>query len=589
MSCTNKKRSSTMKFNKFLLRVLCLTLILAVACGIAAKLHVDNKEYKVEFDANGGTGVEAQYVVKGELATAPADPSREGYKFLGWFHNEDLYDFATPIKGAMTLVAHWEKLPAECPHADKNDDGKCDACGADFNDGTDVPAPTTYSIVYMDGSNKLDLAPKSFSSESTGLSLPTPPEKAHFQFVGWFLDEELTVNASEINVNANTNLAFYAKYVPVTYTVTYQLDDGVNAASNVSEYTVLDLPVLFADPTKEGFEFKGWFTDANCTVAFTGLTVENAGNLNLFAKWEKILVPHTVTYLDHNRNVIATEIFYESTEDQPLLAGYELDGWIFKGWANPRNPMVTFDCIPAGTAEDITVMALMEQVIVTHNVVYYVNGVEHHTAQFDEISGLASLLSVSKPGYSFDGWYNADDEKVESIPAGTTEDVALYGSLALVTYTVKFFDGETELFFELRSYTISETAIALPALPAKPGTTPSGWYNADGDKVTEIAANSTGDVVLYAKYDDVSYTVTYYFNNGTTDPETVTYTYGNMPAIASTENRDGYVFSGWYPTGEFSGEAVESLEEYANQNVTLFAKWVEITDEDGTLTPEVPF
>ena len=53
-----------MKFNKFLLRILCLTLILALACGIAAKLHVDNKEYKVEFDANGGTGVEAQYVVR---------------------------------------------------------------------------------------------------------------------------------------------------------------------------------------------------------------------------------------------------------------------------------------------------------------------------------------------------------------------------------------------------------------------------------------------------------------------------------------------------------------------------------------------
>ena len=114
-----------MKFNKFLLRILCLTLILAVACGIAAKLHVDNKEYKVEFDANGGTGVQAQYVVKGGLVTAPQDPTREGYKFLGWFFNEDEFDFDTPVKGAMTLVAHWEKLPAECPHVDKNDDKKC--------------------------------------------------------------------------------------------------------------------------------------------------------------------------------------------------------------------------------------------------------------------------------------------------------------------------------------------------------------------------------------------------------------------------------------------------------------------------------
>ena len=588
MSCTNKKRSSTMKFNKFLLRVLCFTLVLAVACGVAAKLHVDNKEYKVEFDANGGTGVESQYVVKGGLVTAPADPTREGYSFLGWFHNEDLYNFETPVKGAMTLVAHWEKLPAECPHADKNDDGKCDACGADFNDGTDVPAPTTYSIVYMDGATKLDLAPKSYSSASTGLSLPTPPAKAHFQFVGWFLDEELTVNASEINVNANANLVFYAKYVPVTYTVSYELGNGVNAESNVSEYTVLDLPVLFADPTLEGYEFKGWFTDANCTVAFTGLTAENAGNLNLFAKWEKILVPHTVTYLDKDYNVIATEIFYESEEDQPLMAGYEVDGWVFKGWAHPRMTWNVFTCIPAGTAEDITVIALMEQVIITHTVTYYVDGVEYHTASFDEAEGLSALLFVNKPGYTFDGWYNAEDVKVESIPAGTTEDVALYGSLNIVTYTVKFFDGETELFFELNSYTISETEIALPELPAKDGTTPAGWYTADGEKVTAIAANTTGNLTLFAKYNDVLYTVTYYFNDGSEAVE-VKYTYGNVPALASTENRDGYVFSGWYTNGEFSGEAVESLDEYANQDVTLFAKWVEITDEDGTLTPEVPF
>lgn len=583
-----------MKFNKFLLRVLCFALILAVACGVAAKLHVDNKAYKVEFDANGGTGVAAQYVVKGELVTAPTDPTREGYAFLGWFYNEDLFKFETPVKGAMTLVAHWEKLPAECPHADKNDDGKCDACGEDFTDGTDVPAPTVYSIAYMDGATKLDLVPKTYSSESTGLKLPTPPAKANYEFKGWYLDAEFTELVSEINVNANANLVFYAKYEAVTYTVSYELDNGVNAEGNVSSYTVEDLPVSFANPTKEGFEFKGWFTDANCTVAFEGLTAENAGNLTLFAKWEKVLVPHTVTYLDNNWNVIGEDIFYESEEDQPLRAGYELDGYVFKGWVHPRMTWIEFTCIPAGTAEDITVMAFMEKVVVTHTVTYYVNGAEYYTANFDEETGLDTLLEYNKPGYSFDGWYNELDEKVTSIAAGTTENVALYGTADIITYTITFFDCDTELTFELGSYTVSDTDISLPDLPVKTGWQSIGWYTTfdfEGDKVTVIKAGTTGDLVFFAKYANIKYVIDYTTNGGVNSELNVEeYNYGDIPVLYDPLNREGYIFAGWYDNAEFSGEAVESLEAYAYKDVLyLYAKWVEVTDDEGTMAPEVPF
>ena len=208
-----------MKFNRILFRILCLALAVALTCGIAAKLHVDGAEYKVEFDANGGTGVESQYVGQKELATAPADPTREGYVFVGWFYNENEWSFETPINGNIVLVAHWEKIPAECPHVDKNDDAKCDKCGADFQDGNDQPAPSIYSIVYMDGANKLNLTPSSYTASGANLTLPTPAAKAHLEFVGWYLDAEFTTLATEINANANSNLVFYAKYVPVTYKI----------------------------------------------------------------------------------------------------------------------------------------------------------------------------------------------------------------------------------------------------------------------------------------------------------------------------------------------------------------------------------
>ena len=579
-----------MKFNRILFRILCLALAVALTCGIAAKLHVDGAEYKVEFDANGGTGVESQYVGQKELATAPADPTREGYVFVGWFYNENEWSFETPINGNIVLVAHWEKIPAECPHVDKNDDAKCDKCGADFQDGNDQPAPSIYSIVYMDGANKLNLTPSSYTASGANLTLPTPAAKAHLEFVGWYLDAEFTTLATEINANANSNLVFYAKYVPVTYTIEYELDGGVNAEANVSTYDVNSLPFNFAAPTKDGYEFKGWYTDANCTESITGVNADNAGNLTVFAKWEKIMIPYTVTYLDQNWEVIGQDIFYESTEDQPLRPGYELDGYEFKGWVHPRLTWNVFTCIPAGTAEDITVMAFMEKVVITHTITYFVNNEEYHVSTFDAENGVESLLFVTKPGYKFDGWYNGEGDVVTSVPAGATDDVVLYGTLNLVTYSIKYFEGETELFFDLSSYTISDTEIALPTAE-KTGYRFMGWYTADDQKVTGIAANTVGDLVLYAHFSNVEYTISYVLNDGSNDDRNVTsYTYGNIPTLYAPLSRDGYIFAGWYESANFEGAPVDSIEEIAyRDSVTLFAKWIQIEDGTGTTTPEVPF
>ena len=588
-----------MKFNKFLLRILCLTLILAVACGIAAKLHVDNKEYKVEFDANGGTGVEAQYVVKGGLVTAPQDPTRDGYTFLGWFYNEDKFSFETPVKGAMTLVAHWEKLPAECPHADKNDDNKCDKCGADFDDGSDLPALTTYSILYMDGANQLALAPNSYTSASTGLTLPNPPAKANYEFAGWYLDAEFTTLASGINVNANANLTFYAKYLPVTYKVNYFLDGGVNAQSNVVTFTVEDLPVLFADPAKDGYEFKGWFTDANCQTAFTGVNAEmltslENNTLNLYADWSKILLTYTVTYLDKDGNLFGKDTYLEGSS-YTFREGYFIDNYnMFEGWVDTvtGETYASMATLPEGTTGDITVQAKFIIVEYWYNVNYYVNGELYSTASFKEGDGLETLLTVSQKGYEFNGWYNSENELTVSIPTTATADVDLFGYLNLVTYSVQFFDGTNELDLGLSSYTISDTDIALPELPVKEGYYPAGWYTADGTKVNAIAADSVGNLVLYARYENVVYTITYYnVDEGNNNPLNKTeYTYGNVPTLYDPLNKEGFVFGGWYTLVDGEEVSVNSLEAYANQSIVLYARWQAIAgDNSGNIvTPEVP-
>ena len=65
---------------------------------------------KISFDSNGGTSVENQYVETNNKITKPNDPTKNGYKFLGWYYNEQLWDFETIVNGEMTLVAKWGDL-----------------------------------------------------------------------------------------------------------------------------------------------------------------------------------------------------------------------------------------------------------------------------------------------------------------------------------------------------------------------------------------------------------------------------------------------------------------------------------------------
>lgn len=66
--------------------------------------------YDVSFDSNGGTAVDTQENVQyGTTATKPENPTREGYRFLGWFTKDGkAFDFSTPITKSMTLTAKWE-------------------------------------------------------------------------------------------------------------------------------------------------------------------------------------------------------------------------------------------------------------------------------------------------------------------------------------------------------------------------------------------------------------------------------------------------------------------------------------------------
>lgn len=70
--------------------------------------------YKVTFDTVGGSTVDTQYVLHNKTVTNPADPSKDGYKFGGWYKErtcENEWNFSTDrVSANTTLYAKWNAL-----------------------------------------------------------------------------------------------------------------------------------------------------------------------------------------------------------------------------------------------------------------------------------------------------------------------------------------------------------------------------------------------------------------------------------------------------------------------------------------------
>lgn len=64
-------------------------------------------KYAVIFNRNMGSDVTTIYVNKGGIVGKPVDPVREGYVFAGWYLHGELYEFNTPVKSNIVLIAKW--------------------------------------------------------------------------------------------------------------------------------------------------------------------------------------------------------------------------------------------------------------------------------------------------------------------------------------------------------------------------------------------------------------------------------------------------------------------------------------------------
>lgn len=63
--------------------------------------------YTVTFQSEGGSEVASQ-IRANTPADRPADPTKEGYTFIGWYNGESEWNFETPVTADLTLTAKWQ-------------------------------------------------------------------------------------------------------------------------------------------------------------------------------------------------------------------------------------------------------------------------------------------------------------------------------------------------------------------------------------------------------------------------------------------------------------------------------------------------
>ena len=94
---------------------------------------------------------------------------------------------------------------------------------------------------------------------------------------------------TKITVTSAENSSYQASCtVTVPYKITYKLNKGKNNASNPSTY--YGKKVTLKNPSRKGYAFAGWYTDAKFKKKITSISNSAKSDYILYAKWTKVKV-----------------------------------------------------------------------------------------------------------------------------------------------------------------------------------------------------------------------------------------------------------------------------------------------------------
>ena len=427
----------------------------------------------------------------------------------------------------------------------------------------------------------------------------TNPTKTGYTFIGWTYNgaawdfESGTMPASDITLVASWEIN--------VYTVTFTADDTVQSEAEYLHGAKVTRPV---DPVKDGYTFLGWYAEGSETAY--DFTAAVTGNLALTAEFE--LIKYTITYvLNGGTNGANPETYTVEMKEPITLNAPSRTGYTFAGWFDADENGSQITAVAGGKTGNITLYA--RWTANTYTVVFNANGGDNAmgglTLTYDVAEQLTECTLI-RNGYTFAGWATSENGEIAYLDGATVinlasesgEEVMLYAVWTANSYTVTFDGNEgTVQGIGSKQVTFGSAYGTLPTA-TRTGYTFLGWFTAqtDGEKVEAQTLVATFEShTLYAQWEAIEYTITYYDTDGADGTETQTFTYADEDfagAVLNSYSRDGYTFNGWATSeGGYVAYADKALLSTLalptdGKEVHLYAVWTANTykvtfDSDG--------
>lgn len=494
---------------------------LTAADGVATlRSHASSDVPKITHIVRYVTGTDSSIpnatVDDGDALPLPADPTRDGYRFLGWYDAEtggNRLDGTNTVTSDITVYARWERIiPTYTLSYDLNGgDGTIDSITLNEGDKVKIPA--------------------------------TDPTRDGHKFLGWFTESDGGDKATADTVMSG-NMTLYAHWERIipTYTVTYDLNGGNGSIEQASVKEGGKVTIPTEKPTKDGYKFLGWFTASTGGDRVTADTIVN-GNMTVYAQWERIIPTYTVSYdLNGGDGTIATASVKEG-EKVTIPTDPTRNGYKFLGWFTERNggSKVSSDTVVTG---NITVHARWERIIPTYTVSYDVNGGNgsYSPTTVKEGEKITLPADPTREGYKFLGWFTT--------PTGgdkVTSDTAVAGNMTLYAHWNEIKKSfaltyDTDGGEHIDPVTLADgDRLPLPT-PTRRGYTFLGWYDAKdgGNRLTPGTSTISGDMTAYARWQKETTGENTNAGSSTNgNGNTNTGTNGNTGSDGSNENTGG--------------------------------------------------
>ena len=180
------------------------------------------------------------------------------------------------------------------------------------------------------------------------LALPKTPVREGYDLTGW--------NPALPEKYPEKDTEYTAVWVKEgDYTITYVNVDGATN-ENPASYNVETGTITLKAPTKDKYDFKGWYKDGEFTTQVTEIPQGTTGDITLYAKWE--LESYTITYeLYGGTNAPENPESYNVETETITLKDPVKTGYTFAGWYKDGEFTDEITEIAQGSTGDITLYA----------------------------------------------------------------------------------------------------------------------------------------------------------------------------------------------------------------------------------------